>query len=161
MNSILRIYVPSTLNVAAQHPEVLIVILDLTPNISKQSTLHDQIHYSLKAWLDIEFELSLTNESNQAKQSWAQAWTLFVGLYQAHAKLEHSIFAIEPSLNIHYSTKLGSFTALLDSYPSHLLLPFLLFILVNKSFWVLINFKAQVVEEVTTTWDWLISHPLF
>ena len=69
MNSILRIYVPSTLNVAAQHPEILIVILDLTPNISKQSTLHDQIHYSLKAWLDIEFELSLTNESNQAKQS--------------------------------------------------------------------------------------------
>ena len=39
MNSILRIYVPSTLNVAAQHTEVLIVTLDLTPNILKQPTL--------------------------------------------------------------------------------------------------------------------------
>ena len=48
MNSILRIYVPSTLNVAAQHTKVLIVILDLTPDISKQPTLHDQVHYSLK-----------------------------------------------------------------------------------------------------------------
>ena len=47
MNSILRIYVPSTLNVAAQHTEVLIVTLDLTPDISKQHTLHDQVHYSL------------------------------------------------------------------------------------------------------------------
>ena len=35
MNSILRIYVPSTLNVPAQHTEVLIVTLDFTPNISK------------------------------------------------------------------------------------------------------------------------------
>ena len=41
MNSILRIYVPSTLNVAAQHTEVLIVTLDLTPDISKQHTPHD------------------------------------------------------------------------------------------------------------------------
>ena len=48
MNSILRIYVPSTLNVAAQHTEVLIVILDLTPNMSKQLTLHDQVYYSLR-----------------------------------------------------------------------------------------------------------------
>ena len=40
MNSILRIYVPSTLNVAAQHTKVLIVTLDLTPDISKQPTLH-------------------------------------------------------------------------------------------------------------------------
>ena len=46
MNSILRIYVPSTLNVAVQHTKVLIVILDLTPDISKQPTLHDQVHYS-------------------------------------------------------------------------------------------------------------------
>ena len=38
MNSILRIYVPSTLNVVAQHTEVLIVPLDLTPDISKQPT---------------------------------------------------------------------------------------------------------------------------
>ena len=48
MNSILRMYVPSTLNVAVQHTEVLIVTLDLTPDISKQSTPHDQVHYSLR-----------------------------------------------------------------------------------------------------------------
>ena len=48
MNFILRIYVPLTLNVAAQHIEVLIVTLDLTPNILKQPTLHDQAHYSLR-----------------------------------------------------------------------------------------------------------------
>ena len=48
MNSILRIYVPSTLNVAAQYTEVLTVTLDLTPDISKQPTLHDRVHYSLK-----------------------------------------------------------------------------------------------------------------
>ena len=48
MNSILRIYVPSTLNVIVQHTEILTVTLDLTPDISKQSTLHDQVHYSLK-----------------------------------------------------------------------------------------------------------------
>ena len=48
MNSILRIYVPSILNVAIQHTEILIVTLDLTPNILKQSTLHDQVYYSLK-----------------------------------------------------------------------------------------------------------------
>ena len=34
MNSILRIYVPSTLNVATQHTKVLIVTLDLTFDIS-------------------------------------------------------------------------------------------------------------------------------
>ena len=48
MNSILRIYIPSTLNVAAQHTEVLIMTLDLTPDISKQPILHDQVYYSLK-----------------------------------------------------------------------------------------------------------------
>ena len=48
MNFILRIYVPLTLNVAAQHIEVLIVTLDLTPDILKQPTLHDQVHYSLR-----------------------------------------------------------------------------------------------------------------
>ena len=48
MNFILRIYVPSTLNVIAQHTEVLIVPLDLTPDISKQPTPHDQVHYSLR-----------------------------------------------------------------------------------------------------------------
>ena len=48
MNSILRIYVLSTLNVAAQYTEVLTVTLGLTPDISKQLTLHDQVHYSLR-----------------------------------------------------------------------------------------------------------------
>ena len=48
MNSILRIYIPSTLNVVAQHTEILIVTLDLIPDISKQPTLHDQVHYSLR-----------------------------------------------------------------------------------------------------------------
>ena len=48
MNSILRIYVPSTLNVVVQHTEVLTDTLDLTPNISKQPTLYDQVHYSLR-----------------------------------------------------------------------------------------------------------------
>ena len=48
MNSILRIYVSSTLNVATQHFEILTVTLDLTLDISKQSTLHDQVHYSLR-----------------------------------------------------------------------------------------------------------------
>ena len=41
MNSILRIYVPLTLNLAAQHTEVLIVTLDLTLDILKQPTLYD------------------------------------------------------------------------------------------------------------------------
>ena len=48
MNFILRIYVLSTLNVATQHTEILIMILDLTPDISKQPTLYDQVHYSLR-----------------------------------------------------------------------------------------------------------------
>ena len=48
MNFILRIYVLSTLNVVAQHTEVLIVTLNLTLDISKQPTLHDQVHYSLR-----------------------------------------------------------------------------------------------------------------
>ena len=48
MNSILRIYVPSTLNVAAQLTEILTVTLNLTPDISKQPTLHNQVHYSLR-----------------------------------------------------------------------------------------------------------------
>ena len=48
MNSILRIYIPSTLNVATQHIEILIMTLDLIPDISKQPTFHNQVHYSLK-----------------------------------------------------------------------------------------------------------------
>ena len=41
MNFILRIYVPSTLNVTAQYTEILTVTLDLTSDISNQPTLHD------------------------------------------------------------------------------------------------------------------------
>ena len=48
MNSILKIYIPSTLNAAAQHTEVSIMTLDPTPDISKQSTLHDHVHYSFR-----------------------------------------------------------------------------------------------------------------
>ena len=48
MNFILRIYVPSTLNMTAQHTEILIVTLDLAPNISKKPTLHDHFYYSLR-----------------------------------------------------------------------------------------------------------------
>ena len=57
MNSILRIYVPSTLNVAAQHTEVLTVTLNLIPDISKQPTLHDQVHYSLKIKSSCKYKL--------------------------------------------------------------------------------------------------------
>ena len=48
MNFILRIYIPSTLNVATQHTEILIVTLDVTPDISKQPTFHDRVNYCLK-----------------------------------------------------------------------------------------------------------------
>ena len=48
MNSILRIYLPSTLNVIAQYTEILNITLDLTPDISKQPTPHDQVYYSLR-----------------------------------------------------------------------------------------------------------------
>ena len=48
MNSILNIYVSSTLNVIVQHIKVLTVTLDLTPAISKQPTLHNQVRYSLR-----------------------------------------------------------------------------------------------------------------
>ena len=48
MNSILRIYVPLTLNVTAQYTEISIMTLDLIPDISKQPTLHDYVHYSLR-----------------------------------------------------------------------------------------------------------------
>ena len=53
MNSILRIYVPSTLNVAAQYTVVLTITLDLTTDISKQPTIHDQVHYSLRFRVDV------------------------------------------------------------------------------------------------------------
>ena len=47
MNSILRKYVPSTLNAAAQYTEVLTVTLDLSPDISKQPILHDYYSFDI------------------------------------------------------------------------------------------------------------------
>ena len=83
------------------------------------SSKHD---IELEFGLEIELELGLTNESSQAKPSQSELKLLYfimssnlniiVGLYQAQTKLEHSTFAVDPSLTIHYSTKLGSFTAL-------------------------------------------------
>ena len=48
MNSILRICVPSTLCMVAQHTELLTVCLDFTLDILKQPTFHDRVHYSLR-----------------------------------------------------------------------------------------------------------------
>ena len=48
MDSILRIYVPLTLRVITQHTELLTVKLDLNPDISKQPTFHDRVHYPFK-----------------------------------------------------------------------------------------------------------------
>ena len=48
MNFILRIYVPLALYVVAQHTEISTVCLDLTPDILKQPTFHDWVHYSLR-----------------------------------------------------------------------------------------------------------------
>jgi len=44
-----------------------------------------------------------------------QAQTLFLGLSQAQAKLKLLIFPDESSLNMHYSTKFGSFIALIPT----------------------------------------------
>ena len=64
--------------------------------------------------------LSLAWLINQAKPSSiffifprAQTQILFLGLSQAQTKLKLLIFPDEPSLNMHYSTKLGLFTTLL------------------------------------------------
>ena len=56
MNSFLRIYVPSILNVTAQDTEVLTVTLDLIPNILKQPTFHDQVHYSLRIKISYKYK---------------------------------------------------------------------------------------------------------
>ena len=67
MNSILRIYVPSILNVAAQHTEVLIVTLGLTPDISKQSNLHliirSIIFSGLRVYVNISREIYYSFDS--------------------------------------------------------------------------------------------------
>ena len=57
MNFILRIYVPSILNVAAQHTEGLIITLDLTSDISKQPIPHNQVHYSLRITSSCKYKL--------------------------------------------------------------------------------------------------------
>ena len=56
MNSILRIYVPSTLNVAAQHTEVLTITLDLT--LIYQSNLHFMIGSIILSGLRVHVNIS-------------------------------------------------------------------------------------------------------
>ena len=56
MNSILRIYVPSTLNVAAQHTEVLTITLDPTPIY--QSNLHFMIKSIILSGLRVRVNIS-------------------------------------------------------------------------------------------------------
>ena len=48
MNTILGICVPLALRVTTQHTVVLTVELELTPDISKQPTFHDRVHYPLR-----------------------------------------------------------------------------------------------------------------
>ena len=45
MNTILGICVPLALRVTAQHTVVLTVELELTPDISKQPTVYNRVHY--------------------------------------------------------------------------------------------------------------------
>ena len=65
MNFILRICVPSTLHVVAQYTEVLTVELDLTPDILKQPTFHDQVHYSpvLGVYVNENYEIHYSVDS--------------------------------------------------------------------------------------------------
>ena len=59
--------------------------------------------------LDIEFELNLTNKSNQTQTFGLFneiSQTLFIGLVRIQAKLECFTFVIEPNLNIHWSIEL-------------------------------------------------------
>ena len=59
--SINRIHIPSILNAAAQHIEVLIMTLDLTPDISKRSNLHliirSIIFSGLRVYVNISCEI--------------------------------------------------------------------------------------------------------
>ena len=74
MNSILRIYVPSTLNMTAQHTKVLTVTLNLTLDISKQPTLHDRsiillglrIHVSRSCEIYFSFDSRLENNKSHS-----------------------------------------------------------------------------------------------
>ena len=58
MNSILRIYVPSTLNVAAKHIEVLTVTLDLT--LIYQNNLHSIIRSII--FLELRVHVNISRE---------------------------------------------------------------------------------------------------
>ena len=76
----------------------------------------------LEFGLDIEFELGLTNESSQAKLKLkllyfisSSSLNIICRLVSSQVKLKYFTFAVEPSLNIHYSTKLNSFTALVST----------------------------------------------
>ena len=87
MNSILKIYVPSTLTVAAQLTEVLTVTLDLTPDISKQPTLHDQVHYSLRIkssykYISREIYYSINKSHNNKSHDGPIQYVLTLKTYQ-------------------------------------------------------------------------------
>jgi len=74
----------------------------------------------LEFGLDIEFELDLTNESSQAKLKLlyfisSSSLNIICRLVSSQVKLKYSTFAVEPNLNIHYSTKLNSFTTLVST----------------------------------------------
>lgn len=67
----------------------------------------------LSSSLSLKLSSSLARLTNHFQTFWqAWVWTLVVGLVQAWAKLEHFIVIVEPSLNIQYMTKFGSFITL-------------------------------------------------
>ena len=61
----MRICVPLVLRVAVQHTEVLTVELDLTPDILKQPTFHDQVHYPpvLGVYVNENYEIHYSVDS--------------------------------------------------------------------------------------------------
>ena len=66
MNFILRIYIPLTLNMAAQHIEILIVTLDLTLDILKQPTsmIRSIILLGLRVYVNKSREIYYSIDSN-------------------------------------------------------------------------------------------------
>ena len=65
MNFILRIYIPLTLHMAAQHIEILIVTLDLTLDILKQPTsmIRSIILLGLRVHVNISREIYYSFDS--------------------------------------------------------------------------------------------------
>ena len=65
MNFILRIYIPLSLNMAAQHIEILIVTLDLTLDILKQPTsmIRSIILLGLRVHVNISREIYYSFDS--------------------------------------------------------------------------------------------------